>query len=150
MRPLAPASTIRPAPAEATVRRLLREANLPEADLTAEKLAAFYALEHDGVVAGIVGLELYGTVGLLRSLVVSPERRAQGAGSALVAYAERAAADRGVRALYLLTTTGETFFRRRGYERLERDRAPEAIRRTSEFAGVCPSTAAFMVKDLPA
>ena len=98
---------------------------------------------------GIVGLELYGASGLLRSLVVSPRHRSQGAGSALVTHAERVAVERGVSALYLLTTTAEAFFRRRGYVAAARELAPDAIRRTSEFAGLCPSTSAFMVKYLP-
>jgi len=140
--------TIAPAPAESVVRRLLASANLPAADITPEKLETFFALERDGDVLGIVGLELYGRVGLLRSLVVSPGRRSQGAGSALVAHAERAAAGRGVAELYLLTTTAEAFFRRRGYETTARAEAPDAIRRTAEFAGLCPSTSAFMVKHL--
>lgn len=140
--------TFVPAPPEAAVRRLLAEANLPAADLTPGKLATFYALEQDGEIQGVVGLELYGPVALLRSLVVRPALRSRGAGSALVAHAERVAAGRGVTALYLLTTTAEAFFRRLGYETAEKDRAPDAIRRTSEFAGLCPATSAFMVKRL--
>lgn len=140
--------TIRSGPPEAEVKRLLEEARLPTADITPEKLQTFYALEQNGQVRGVVGLELYGTEGLLRSLVVSPDGRAQGVGSALVAHAERLAAGRGVTALYLLTDTAEAFFRRRGYEPAARDRAPEAIRRTSEFAALCSSTSVFMVKRL--
>ena len=140
--------TITRRPSEATVRHLLEGSKLPTVDLTTDKLQSFYALEQDGEVRGIVGLELYETVGLLRSLVVTPEARNHGIGSALVAHAERLAADRGVTLLYLLTEAAEPFFRRRGFERAERERAPEAIRQTSEFAGLCPTSAAFMVKRL--
>jgi len=140
--------TIRRGPSDAEVRPLLEEADLPTADITPEKLQSFYALEQDGQICGVVGLELYDTVGLLRSLVVSPKRRTKGIGSALVAHAEHLATTRGVTALYLLTDTAEAFFRRRGYEHAARERAPEPIRQTSEFADLCPTTSAFMVKRL--
>lgn len=144
----APTMTITARPSEPVVRRLLEAANLPTADITPHKLETFYAVEQEGQVRGIVGLELYGAAGLLRSLVVTPEARTQGAGSTLVAHAERVAAERGVTALYLLTTTAEAFFGRLGYLRQARDEAPEAIRQTAEFAGLCPSASAFMVKRL--
>ncbi|CAG0968732.1 partial amino-acid N-acetyltransferase, partial [Anaerolineae bacterium] len=58
------------------------------------------------------------------------------------------ARDRGVKSLYLLTMTAEAFFLRRGYARLLRENAPEAIRNTKEFSGICPLSSAFMVKNL--
>ena len=51
---------------------------------------------------------------------------------------------------YLLTNTAERFFERLGYRRTDRENAPEAIRRTQEFSGLCPSSSALMVKALPA
>jgi amino-acid N-acetyltransferase len=51
-----------------------------------------------------------------------------------------------VRVIYLLTTTAEEFFARRGYRRTERSSAPVAIRNTREFAGICPVSSAFMNK----
>jgi hypothetical protein len=38
---------------------------------------------------------------------------------------------------------------RLGYVRAAREDAPEAIRREREFAELCPSSSALMVKDLP-
>lgn len=137
-------------PPEPAVRRLLLEAELPTSDITPAKLETFFACESDGELAGIVGLELHGTVGLLRSLVVSPRSRSQGLGAALVAHAEGVAQASGVVWLYLLTTTAERFFRRLGYETVPREVAPPAIQRTSEFSAICPVSAAFMVKRLPA
>lgn len=135
-------------PPEAVVKRLLTGCGLPTADLTPDKLSTFFAAESDGAVVGVVGLELFGRVGLLRSLAVEPADRRQGLGSALVAHAEGFAAERGVAALYLLTTTAEGFFRRLGYERLPREQAPAEIQGTSEFAELCCATAVVMVKRL--
>jgi amino-acid N-acetyltransferase len=50
--------------------------------------------------------------------------------------------------MYLLTTTAETFFERRGYRRVDRIQAPPAIKLTPEFAGLCPASSAFMIKRL--
>ena len=96
----------------------------------------------------MVGLELFGEVALLRSLAVASSRRGSGLGSRLVAHAERHARDQGVQSLFLLTTTAEKFFLRRGYTRIPRDEAPAAIKGTREFSGICPASSAFMVKNL--
>jgi amino-acid N-acetyltransferase len=47
-----------------------------------------------------------------------------------------------------LTDTAEVFFSRLGYTTADRQRAPECIRSTREFAEICPMSAAFMVKQL--
>jgi extradiol dioxygenase family protein/N-acetylglutamate synthase-like GNAT family acetyltransferase len=138
------------APPPELVRKLLREADLPTADITAEKMATFFSCEADGEIAGLVGLEVHGTVALLRSLVVRPRFRSHGLGAMLLAYAELAASMQSVARLYLLTTTATGFFLRRGYRPALRDDAPEAIRNTAEFAGLCPGSATFMVKRLGA
>jgi len=69
-------------------------------------------------------------------------------GSGLVAHAERHAREQGVQSLYLLTTTAEKFFLRRGYTRIPREDAPAAIKSTKEFSGICPVSSSFMVKKL--
>ena len=115
-------------------------------DLTAAHLNNFY---YSGSVAepdGIIGLELYGTQALLRSLVVAVSMRSTGLGSALLDHAESHARQAGVQSIYLLTTTAESFFSRRGYVLTHRDDAPASIRATREFADICPASSAFMVK----
>ena len=97
---------------------------------------------------GLVGIEMHGDVALLRSLVVAGACRSSGVRSALVAQAEDHARAMGARALYLLTTTAEDFFRRRGYITAAREGAPPAIRQSREFADLCPESSAFMVKNL--
>jgi amino-acid N-acetyltransferase len=95
-----------------------------------------------------VGLEIYGDVALLRSLVVSAAARTQGLGSALVLHAEEYAASHQVRSLYLLTTTAAGYFEHRGYRRSDRSEAPPSIQSTREFSSLCPSSSAFMIKRL--
>jgi amino-acid N-acetyltransferase len=127
---------------------LLTSASLPVEDLTPAHCENFFFTGPGDAPTGLVGLELLGEVALLRSLVVSPQRRGQGEGRALLRHAETFARGRGVRTLYLLTTTAEPFFERQGYRRAERDSAPAAIRATREFAGICPASSAFMCRAL--
>jgi amino-acid N-acetyltransferase len=135
-------------PPLATAVALLSSAKLPTEDLTESHCAHFFYTGSDERPDGLVGLELFGEVALLRSLVVSTEHRGTGAGTRLLDHAEQYARARGVRRLYLLTTTAEPFFAKRGYVRADRGGAPDAIRATREFSGICPASSAFMSKPL--
>ncbi len=95
-----------------------------------------------------IGIERYETDGLLRSLVVAPSVRGQGLGEALVHEIEHHARAIGLSSLYLLTTTADKFFDRLGYERIQRDAAPAAVKKSSEFSTLCPSSAVCMRKTL--
>src|SRR5450631_1793118 len=139
---------IRERPPHLSVVALLEAEGLPASDLTEAQLGHFFFTGSDGAPSALVGLEIYGEAALLRSLVVSAAARTQGLGSALVLHAEEYAAAHQVRALYLLTTTAEPYFERRGYRRIDRSEAPSAIRSTREFASLCPADSAFMIKRL--
>ena len=135
-------------PSEVAVKGLLRLSNLDSSDLTPAHLKHFFGLGSEGEPEGIFGLELFTSVGLLRSLDVVPSRRKAGLSSRLVAYAEGYARSHGIKALYVLTNTAEAFFIHRGYQRSRRNDAPCAIRETKEFSDICPVSSAFMVKHL--
>lgn len=137
-------------PPEAAVKRLLAECGLPTADITAEHLKHFFGLGTPQALVGVVGIEPCGEAALLRSLAVSAPLRGRGWGGRLLARAEEYAGRCGIRALYLLTTTAEEFFRRRGYRRIPREAAPGEVAATREFAAICPASSACMVKELPA
>jgi amino-acid N-acetyltransferase len=139
---------IRGRPPRSTAVALLQAQGLPVSDITDEHLEHFFFVGSDGSPTGLVGLELYGTDALLRSLVVGENARSQGLGSALVEHAEQHAASRSVRSIYLLTTTAGVYFQRLGYERINRSQAPPSIERTREFASLCPASSAFMVKSI--
>lgn len=132
-----------------SIRVLLEESKLPTGDLEGNSIYFLGCRDGQGL-AGLVGLELYGSVGLLRSLAVRAGLRGQGMGKRLVGAAEEVAVGQGVRDLYLLTTTAADFFAAGGYSRSDRAEAPEAIKGTKEFAALCPASAAFMVKHIAA
>jgi len=130
------------------VKQLLSESGLPIEDITAQHLHHFFGCGSGPELEGVIGLELFGEAALLRSLAVTASRRDSGLGSRLVAHAEGHAQEQGVQSLFLLTTTAEKFFLRRGYTRIPRDEAPAAIKSTGEFSGICPVSSACMVKYL--
>ena len=130
------------------VKRLLDEARLPVADLTEAHLENFLGRNQGDELEGVVGLELYPPIALLRSLAVVPSVRGRGVGRALLADAEQYARDHEVKDIYLLTTTAERFFARAGYERVARESAPREIQETQEFSTLCPTTSTVMRKRL--
>jgi protein-tyrosine-phosphatase/N-acetylglutamate synthase-like GNAT family acetyltransferase len=134
---------------EGTARALLEVSGLPVSDLAESSPVLLGARDAAGLV-GVVGVEVHGESGLLRSLAVRSAARGTGLGGALVDAAERFARARGIRRLFLLTDTAERFFARRGFSRVDRAAAPPEISATSEFGTICPSTSTFMVKDLGA
>jgi amino-acid N-acetyltransferase len=140
--------TIRPvAPADlAASIGLLEAAGLPVADVSVEKLA-FVAEKHD-IFQGVIGLESYGAVALLRSLAVLSNARGSGIGPALVTALEVSCRADGVKELWLLTIDADRYFAKLGYEARDRSDAPDAIRGTQEFSGLCPGDAVLMSKKL--
>ena len=132
------------------VEALLADAQLPVADLSSSRSLGLLGFRERGRLVGVVGVELYGSVGMLRSLVVAPAHRNTGLGMTLVSNAETKAAEQGVESLYLLTTTAAQFFARLGYEAVPRSEAPAVIAATAQFSELCPASSTFMRKVLAA
>jgi N-acetylglutamate synthase-like GNAT family acetyltransferase len=127
---------------------LLAGEDLPVDDLDAEKVSDFLVAEVAGELIGLIGLERYSTVGLLRSLVIAKKARRFGLGGKLVGALESAAETAGVTELWLLTIDAQQFFERLGYKIVGREKVPDSIRKTDEFAGLCPDSAHLMMKRL--
>jgi len=134
-------------PSATAVRELLKAADLPHSDL-AENTENFFGCGSRSNPEGVVGLEIYGTDALLRSLVVSESVQGQGCGKALVAAVEDYSREQGVRRIFLLTNTAERFFESLGYGVAARDTAPDGVRSSAEFSRLCPASATFMYKVL--
>jgi len=80
-------TTISPRPPLDAAVALLQRAKLPTEDLTAAHCDDFFYTGTPSSPTGLVGLEMFGDVALLRSLVVAPERRGSGTGAALLEHA---------------------------------------------------------------
>jgi len=143
-------STLHPAKLRAAVRadlpaieQLLAASHLPLAGVSAA-LPGFIVAESGGAIVGTAAVEVCRDNALLRSVAVAPEWRSRGLGRALVTRAIAAAEARGLRALYLLTTTAEHYFPSFGFRQISRAEVPTDVQATEEFRGACPDTAVVM------
>jgi N-acetylglutamate synthase-like GNAT family acetyltransferase len=126
------------------VERLIATADLPLDGLRDQFGDGYAVAVADGAIVGVEGIEVHGRDGLLRSAAVSPEWRGRGVGDALTRDRLAWAQQRGLDAVYLLTTTAGDWFPRFGFRPADRAEAPDAIQRSREFAEACPDSALFM------
>jgi amino-acid N-acetyltransferase len=132
----------------AAVTALLKGAGLPTDDLASAPDLHLWVLEAEGDVVGVIGIERFGASALLRSLAIAPNYRRRGLGKHLVEQLERDVQLKGVEQLILLTETAESFFRRIGYEVIDRLYVPEEVKQSSEFRSLCPASAVCMTKSV--
>ncbi len=132
---------------DAPLRGFLAGAGLPSANVSADRQE--YVLAHSGQqLVGCVGLEVYGDAALLRSLAVATPTRALGLGTSLTERVLALASLRGAKTAFLLTTTAERFFAKRGFERVDRTAVPAAVAASAEFSSLCPASAVCMRRRL--
>lgn len=131
----------------ASIRALLGEAGLPTSDLASAR-PEFLTIREDDRLVAAGALQRFGSAALLRSVVVSHDRRGTGLGSAIVLELERLARDARIGRLILLTETAAQFFARRGYEVIARTAAPQDMQQSEEFRSLCPGSATCMAKSL--
>jgi amino-acid N-acetyltransferase len=129
----------------AAVEDLLTANGLPLDGLEIALPTAIVARD-EGRVVGCAAVEAYGSVGLLRSVVVAPDLRGTGLGRRLVETAEELAAERGIAELYLLTETAEAWFPRLGYRPAARASVPAELTVSPEFTTACPESALVLHK----
>lgn len=125
------------------VLNLLKECELPR-DGVEEHLGGFLVARDERALVGVVGLECYGDVGLLRSLAVSPRARQLGIGRKLVDALVDEARRKKVSVLYLLTETADEYFHRFGFVRVARESVDPRLQASYELQGACPETAGVM------
>lgn len=126
---------------------LLEDSQLPTAGV-AEAADGFFVAEERGRVVAVAGLEVHGPYGVLRSVAVSRPFRGRGLGGRLTERVLETARTAGLCRLYLLTTTAEEYFRRRGFYRVAREEVPAEVRSSVEFREACPASAVAMVLEL--
>ena len=125
------------------IRAFLEAAGLPATDVETGR-QQFLLLEEDERLVGTIGLEVVGEDGLIRSLAVASDRRGRGLAAQLHEGVLELARARGVKTLYLLTTTAEDYAARKGFERVPREMVPPGVLALPQFRALCPATAVCM------
>ncbi len=129
------------------MERLLVASGLPTEGVSAA-FPAFVVAEAAGDIVGVAGLEVCCDNALLRSVAVADDWRSHGVGRALVTRIIADAEARGIRALYLLTTTAEGYFPSFGFRGIARTDVPGDVQQTTEFRTVCCASAAVMCRQI--
>ncbi len=126
------------------ILQLLTDASLPLEGVP-DAVARVVVAEVEGELAGVAGLETYGTSALLRSVVVSSQHQGKGIAAALVERLLQEARTDAIHDVYLRTTTAEGYFPRFGFSPVEVSNVPLQVQDSVEFQGACPSSAVTMV-----
>jgi N-acetylglutamate synthase-like GNAT family acetyltransferase len=128
---------------------LLTAVGLPHEGV-AEHLSGFLvARDGEGQLAGTIGLERHGSVGLLRSAAVAPGLQRSGLGSCLTSALLRRAEGDGIEKVVLLTTTARDFFARRfGFSEATRAQFDAQLSGSPEWRLPRCSSAVCMALDL--
>lgn len=109
-----------------------------------EHFASFVVAKDEGRVVACSGAEAYQFAALVRSVAVEPEYRSMGLGRRMVREILDRLASRGLREFYLLTTTAEGYFKKRGFKPIDRDEIHPQLLASSELQGACPDNAVCM------
>jgi len=105
------------------------------------------ATDEKGKWIGVAGLEVYNQNALLRSVAVREEYRGFGHGGVLVDEVLKNAKREGVRVVYLLSETADGYFRRLGFDLVDRNDVDESVKASQEFTECC-KTAKVMRKSI--
>jgi amino-acid N-acetyltransferase len=125
------------------IKALLVASGLPTAGVDDHWKTFLIARQGDTFV-GCGGAEAYQFVALIRSVAVVPEYRSHGIGRKLVRQLLDRLASRGLREFYLLTTTAEAYFKKRGFKPIDRDEVHPQLLSSREFQDACPASAVCM------
>ena len=122
---------------------MLKTAALPVAGIENHIATTLVARDSERLL-GCAAVEVYGQAGLLRSVAVEAGHRGEGWGERLTTAALELARKRGVRDIYLLTTTASHFFPRFGFTAIPRSELDRALAQSEELRGACPASALAM------
>src|ERR1700720_477740 len=104
-----------------------------------------FVVARDGeTLVGCGGSEAYSNAALIRSIAVEPTHRNRGIARMIVRQLLDRLSAIGVREFYLLTTTAQDYFKKRGFKKCDRDEVNPQLLASREFQDACPSSATVM------
>jgi amino-acid N-acetyltransferase len=122
---------------------LLQECDLP-VDGVDQHIGTFIVARDGERLVGCGGAEAYQFAALIRSVAVAEDQRGSGLGRRIVRELLDRLSSRGLREFYLLTTTAEGYFKKRGFKPIDRDEVHPQLLSSAEFQGACPDNAVCM------
>ena len=129
------------------IRRLLSECGLPTLYIH-RHLKSFMVAKAGKKIVGVIGVEVYGRVGLLRSLCVERGYRGQGIAKMLNAKILAYAHKKKIERLYLFTWGAEKFVSKLGFRKIDKKRIPKSLRSTWQFRRFGPYPVVCMMKKI--
>ena len=126
---------------------LLKSNDLPSFGLQ-EHISTTVLIKRDDKLIACSSLELYGKVGLLRSVAVNKSDQGTGHGSEVVNATITLAIKKGIKKLYLLTAIARKYFEKSGFAVVNRKDVDKQVLKSSEFTLSCCLDAIVMLKNL--
>lgn len=126
---------------------IIEDADLPVSDIEPEH-SVFLAATTQNKIVGCAGLQQIGKSGLLRSLVVLSEYRGKGIAKKLCDSILDLAKKKKYQTVYLLTTDAERYFSKYGFNKIEKESAPEEVKLTRQYNEICSDSAVVMKMEL--
>lgn len=127
----------------AAATEFLTRNNLPVSDLAEDNVQLYLAYDDQHPVASI-GLEKHGKNALLRSLAVKESHRNKQLADRMIKGFFALCEAENITEVYLLTTTAEKYFLKKGFRQVDRTLVPPEIQHSREFRSICPSSAVVM------
>ncbi|MHA2099845.1 MAG: GNAT family N-acetyltransferase [Candidatus Kariarchaeaceae archaeon] len=127
------------------IYNLLEELNLPIIGVS-DHLDNFFIAVKDNIIVGIIGLEIYENVALLRSVGVKTSYQGQRIGDDLMVVVEEFAKYKSISQIYLFTDTAEKWFERYDFIKISNEDLNPLLKQSAEFS-LC-SSSVKMVKSL--
>ena len=126
------------------LQQFLKVNKLSAFDLKLEESFFISYNDEAGELVGSGGLEFYGNSALLRSVAVNEKFRGKSLGEKILNEIISKAKNSKIKDLYLLTETAHDYFLKKGFQDVPREKVPDVIKQSSEFAEVCPMSAIVM------
>jgi len=125
------------------IKQLLVANKLPTSGIDDHWKTFIVARDCDHII-GCGGAEAYTMAALIRSVAVADSHRNLGIGRQIVRQLIDRLASRGIREFYLLTTTAQPYFAKRGFKPIDRDEIHPQLLASTELQGACPDSAVCM------
>ncbi|MBK2126338.1 GNAT family N-acetyltransferase [Fangia hongkongensis] len=129
--------------------QLFAEANFFSADLFFRFNQRFFGFWQEGKLVAVIGAELNGHHGVLRSLVVSKAHRGAGIAKALIKHIEAYLVQQGVHTLYAFTQYGANYLTACNYRQILAKHVPSEINLLEYRLSTAKANDVIMSKELP-